>query len=378
MNLCTRRLIAGSIVGGILLPLAAGQALTQGAMRRTPPESVQQAPAAAVPGAPAGAPAAGQSLEAKSPAPLTAAERLRQQAIDAEKRMDLSDAIMRWDFILKLNPAHSEAATRLAILREQVKLLAEIHFRRGVTLFRKKQREDALREFLLVLGYNPDHAEALDYVRNRLKPPDWVYYTTVQGDTMKVVAQKAYQDEQKDFLVAAYNNLSRSAAITPGMVLQLPIIDTDLRKPSVNVPEVLTRGKSMLDQSQFDQAIAAADSILVYDPGNSTAREIINTAYYRQAKELVEQNRQLEALALFKSVDPGYRDVKESVAAIQNNLKGVAEEHYKKGVQFFINEKLDEAIGEWEETLKIDPNHPKAAADVENARQLREKLQQVR
>jgi tetratricopeptide (TPR) repeat protein len=263
------------------------------------------------------------------------------------------------------------------VLQAQVERLAESHFRRGVSLYRNKQREAAQREFLLALTYRPDHAQALEYLRVRLKPDDWVYYTTVEGDTMKVVARKAYQDEQKDFLVAAYNNLSRNAQLTPGMVLQLPIIEKDLRKPSVNVQEVLARAQGLLEQGQFEQAIAAADSILVYDPGNTTAREITNAAYYRQAKALAASNKPLEALAMFRNVDPGYRDVRESVAALQNQLKATAEAHYKKGVEFFINEKLDEAIAEWEQALRIDPEHAKAAKDLENARQLRERLRQV-
>lgn len=384
------RFCRGWVPAALLLAFVSGCAPSQGASRQHParnkPAAAEPAPAAP-PSTPApkqsgggsqAAPAATAPTIAPNSVPPGALERLRRQAIEREKRMELQDALMRWRFLLQLHPQDREAATRVAVLREQVKLLAETHYRRGVSLFRKKQREDALREFLLALSYDPDHGDALDYVRNRLKPPDWVYYTTVQGDTMKGVALKAYQDEQKDFLAAAYNNLARDAPLSPGTVLRLPILEPDLRRPSMNVAEVLEKAKGLLEQEQFDLAIAEADSVLVYDSSNAAARDILNAAYYRQAKALAAQNKPVEALAMFRNVEPGYQDARELVDTLQAGLKDQAEEHYKKGIQLFIDEKLDEAIAEWEETLRIDLDHPKAAQDLENARELRERLQQLR
>ena len=319
---------------------------------------------------------AGES-SANGPVPLTAIDRLRLQAGEAEKNLELPDALMRWRMIQTLDPGDKEAAARIEVLRAQMGTLSAAHFARGVAYFKKKARDEALREFLLVLTYDPDNAEAMDYVRNKVKAPDWVYYTVVPGDTLKGVAKKAYQDELKEFLVATYNNLSRTAELTPGQVLQLPIIEQDLRKPSVNVTEVLARAKTSLDGKSYDEAISAAESILLYQPQNTTARDIINTAYYQHAKDLMAANKPVEALSMFKSVDPGYRDVRENIASIQSGLKAVAEDHYKKGVASFIKEDLDSAISAWELALSIDPSHAKATQDLEKAKALKEKLKKV-
>jgi tetratricopeptide (TPR) repeat protein len=328
----------------------------------------------------AGAAAFGQAAGGPSDdgkVPAMAIDRLRVQAQGFEMNMELPDALMRWRFIQELDASNKEAAARIEVLRAQIATLSSAHFARGVSLYRKKAREDALREFLLVLNYDPDNVEALDYIRNKLKPPDWVFYTVVPGDTMKVVAKKAYQDEQKEFMVATYNNLSRNAELAPGQVLQLPIIEQDLRKPSVNVQEVLVRAKSAMDQKNYAEAVDAAERILVYEPQNVFARDIINLSYYNQGKELNAANKAAEALAMFKNVDPGYRDTRENITAIQSSLKTVAEDHYKKGVASFIKEDLDTAIKEWEAALSIDPGHAKANQDLEKAKALREKLKKV-
>jgi len=51
-----------------------------------------------------------------------------------------------------------------------------------------------------------------------------------------------------------------------------------------------------------------------------------------------------------------------------------AEVHYKKGVKHFLAQELDQAIEEWEETLQLDPEHPKAKKDLERVRRMRENL----
>ncbi len=50
--------------------------------------------------------------------------------------------------------------------------------------------------------------------------------------------------------------------------------------------------------------------------------------------------------------------------------KAGAEEHYRKGVSYFIAEDLPRAIKEWEETLNLDPEHPNARRNIDKARKL--------
>ena len=50
--------------------------------------------------------------------------------------------------------------------------------------------------------------------------------------------------------------------------------------------------------------------------------------------------------------------------------KARAEKHYRKGVNYFLAEDLQGAIREWEETLRLYPEHPNAKRDIEKARSL--------
>jgi len=58
-------------------------------------------------------------------------------------------------------------------------------------------------------------------------------------------------------------------------------------------------------------------------------------------------------------------------------MTDLAEEHYIAGVKFFVSQRLEEAITEWEKTLGLNPDHEKAGEDIRQATKLLEELQKV-
>ncbi len=59
-------------------------------------------------------------------------------------------------------------------------------------------------------------------------------------------------------------------------------------------------------------------------------------------------------------------------------LQEQAEVHYMKGVRYFLSQELDKAIDEWEETLRLNPDHPNARKDLQKARRMLESLKKIR
>jgi hypothetical protein len=84
-----------------------------------------------------------------------------------------------------------------------------------------------------------------------------------------------------------------------------------------------------------------------------------------------------DALVSYRSVNPGYRDVDEKIASAGKVVARLAEEHYKAGVQHFVDQKLEQAVTEWEKTLQLNPDHPNAGKDLAKTRKLIEELQKI-
>jgi tetratricopeptide (TPR) repeat protein len=170
---------------------------------------------------------------------------------------------------------------------------------------------------------------------------------------------------------------SAGAAIVAAEVRQTPQAE-----PEYSAAKSESRyeaAKRLFDAKQYDKSAAAAEAVLDEDPANGDARELVNASYYEQGKALRDKQQNVAALQVLTRVDPGYKDVGTLMTSLQGSLSGQeAEVHYIAGVTAFLQEDLDTAIKEWEQTLQIDPKHPQAGKDLENARALQAKLATVK
>ena len=311
-------------------------------------------------------------------------ELYRQKAAEYEKKGELSRALQSWQIVNNFIPADAEAAQKIGDLKTQMQTLADQHFKKGVSAYQNNSLPAARKEFLLALSCNPDHMDALNYLKNKLTGEDYRLYEVQKGDTLKEVARKTYNDPQKDFLIAYFNDLGKNVSLTPKTALKIPILESTPPPPperSADVQEITLETKEMLSKAtgsfrakEYRETVSLAEKVLQVDPLNREAGDLINASYYQMGTMLSQQEKYQEALAMFNRVDTGYKDVKNNIAVVKKKL---AETHYIKGVKYFVDEKLDNAIKEWETTLTLDPNHPKAKTDMENARSLLQKLKAV-
>ncbi len=317
-------------------------------------------------------------------------ERYRLKAREDEKRGDLPKAVKGWEVVRSFLPTDPEAGGKIAQLKEQISASADKHFRKGVSYFRTQSYSSARKEFLLTLYLNPDHAEAIQYLKGRLGGEDSLTYEVKKGDTIKEVARKIYKDPQKDFLIAYFNGLKIDGRIDPPMILKMPYLNlAPAKTPSIrssmaagpilelalDTKEIQSKARTTYQEGDYQQSAALAEEVLKYDPANKEIHELMNAAYYQWGKELSQESKYHEALEAFHRVDPGYKDIHFQLA---HNRKQLAEEHYLKGVKSFIEEDIESAIEEWETTLSLEPNHPRAKKDIEKARNLLQKLQEIR
>lgn len=343
---------------------------------------------------------------AAPPAPerLPAAERFRAKAAEYEAAGELRRALQMWEVVSAFRSPDEEAAAKVKKLKDRMRELSAQHFKQGVAHYGAGSIPAARKEFLITLYYDPDNSEALDYLKNRLAGETFSTYEVKKGDTVQKIAQKVYQDPKKDFLIAVFNDLGKSPQLAPGTKLLIPNIDTSLieqyaetelapsadavvedrmkpAEPEVPAPPApvaltpLEHAQELLRTKRYAEAAAAADRLLEQDRGNTEAVEVVNAAHYQLGMTTSEEKRYKEALAHFKKVDQNYRNARELRAATERQL---AEVHYLDGVRLFVNEKLEEAIREWEAALALNPDHPKARKDIENAQNLLKRLREAR
>ena len=63
---------------------------------------------------------------------------------------------------------------------------------------------------------------------------------------------------------------------------------------------------------------------------------------------------------------------------VEKSLARFKEAHYNKGIVYYNNEKLAEAISEWEMVYEIDPGYKDVEQNLSQAKKLLEKLEQIK
>lgn len=238
-------------------------------------------------------------------------EKFRVQALEAEKNREFSKALFYWKVVHRFEPHDSVTSEKMRALENYIRGEAERHFSRGLALFQKNSIQEARKAFLLCLTYQPGHIQAVEYLKYRLNEPDFLIYEIREGDTLKKISREIYQDHEKDFLIAYFNDLEDKPLLKPGLTLKLPVI-TSIGVTKKSYPE--------------------EDAYKLKPNSSSKLR--------RQEGQQQEQ----------------------------------AEVHYIKGAKHFLAEELDKAIAEWEETLRLNPEHPNAKRDLEKARRILKNL----
>lgn len=324
-------------------------------------------------------------------------EIFRGKAQSEERQGNLRMALLHWGVVRAFLPEDPEASGRVTALEREIRSVADGHLRQGKEKYREMKYEDARREFVAALTYDPFLEEAADYLKHRLARPDSRTYVTKEGDTPKSVAREIYNDPGKDFLVAYFNGLDAGASMRPGTRLTLPLLDIPMAgtargpvpaQPPVYVPaparpparpaypdDSLEKARASFRAGEYQKAAALAEQALERSPASREARDLRNAAYYQLGTDYLRKQEYANSLRMFRRVDASYRDQKDMVARVESRLRREAERHYAAGLKRFLAEDLEGAVQEWETTLKLDPAHPKAKKDMERARRM---LEQVR
>jgi len=236
-------------------------------------------------------------------------EKYYLEAIKLEKSEEFPKTLLYWRVVQSFTPHDQEASEKVLFWKTRVRREAENHFLKGLENFKQNSVQEARKEFLLALAYNPEHHQALDYLKHKLNEPVWTIYEVKKGDTPRKISQEIYKDPEKDFLIAYFNNLDSQDPLRPGMTLKLPILSP------------------------------------------------VGTAKKVPAQE-----------SLHKPPAPS------KPLKLDASLQEQADIHYAKGIKYFLSEELEKAIKEWEETLRINPNHQNAKRDLRRARNLLKNL----
>ncbi len=138
--------------------------------------------------------------------------------------------------------------------------------------------------------------------------------------------------------------------------------------------KLLGEGRRYFERKGYAAAIVPFSWAYRLKPQNPVVREYLHESYAALGEAAFAEKDYLRAVKAFEAAlqyDAACTECRQKKAAGEERYKDL---HYKKGIRYFEDEQLEQAIAEWERVREIDPDYQNVAKNIELARRLLKRL----
>jgi len=288
-----------------------------------------------------------------------------------------SDAISEWQMVLKYQPDNKQAQGFITDAQNKLTVEVEKHYAAGKKYNEQGSTLQALNEWNLALEMDPQNAKILKIIKSvSVKRNDRVKSLVAEGDSY--FAAMDYSDAWASYLKAKEVN-PKDASVKA----RLKKLKT---KQSSEIDAVFSKAMKYYSKDDLKQALKNLTMAKQFDPNNQK----VNDALFKVQKDITVRVKDLdqEGVSLFESGgqdkaklrfqevlklkpnDETANDYIKKMTGQQSTEKADAEQVkalYYDGVNLYINGKIQEAIGKWQECLKEDPGNMNAQKNIDKA-----------
>jgi tetratricopeptide (TPR) repeat protein len=138
------------------------------------------------------------------------------------------------------------------------------------------------------------------------------------------------------------------------------------------------RGIGFFKKEKYLDAIAEFVKVVNVNPDDEIAIEYLSLSYFKQAMILFDGKKYLQAKKAFEASLQYDESCNKCSGYIEKSEEIYKRIHYDKGISYFGDEQLAEAIVEWELVHTLDPNYEKVESNLQKARAFLNKLEQIK
>jgi tetratricopeptide (TPR) repeat protein len=240
-----------------------------------------------------------------------------------------------------------------------------------------------------------------------------------KGETVSIISKKYYNDPKQFQTIARFNNLPDATTIQVGKELKIPEIEglpflvpdgsseitadakvmdgqltirdweyeqeqktkevqEDAKAFENMVAGYRDAGIELFQEKKYDEAIIEFKKVVNADPQDFQTQEYLYKAHLSSARALLETrdynaaDKRLQACLDFKS------DCQQCRTIIKQCEDSYKELHYQLGIQYFGEEKLENAISEWKLVKNLDPNYKQVEENIRKAEKISSKIRQLK
>jgi tetratricopeptide (TPR) repeat protein len=323
--------------------------------------------------------AAGQyplyDASAVDPVPTIAALTAKATVYEAADEIQL--ALICWRSILDFDPHNAEALDNLNRLATLAARRARDAYLEGQKALAQGQPQMARQWFLATLRLNPKALEARQQLHQLMNAPSFRWHSLQPGESLANLSLQFYGTATGADLIAFVNDIPANAEVLVPRSLKIPALAAHRPYKTQQTQQTLARARALSQAGQHAKVLSITEPLLRANPKLSPAVELQNQSCYILGKRLFQEKRYTEArqmLAKIQGAQPGLENLR---AELDQAMQQQAETYYRDGVKYFLSDELERAIESWRLTLELDPEHQEAAASINDAQTLLQKLKTV-
>jgi tetratricopeptide (TPR) repeat protein len=148
--------------------------------------------------------------------------------------------------------------------------------------------------------------------------------------------------------------------------------------PTDQTVEYRQQGIEFYKAKNYPAAITEFKKVLNVQPRDPTTLQHISQAHFDLGVNSFEQKSYLQAVENFRASLAYNRNCAKCDEYIRKSEEFYKDVHYNQGLTHFQNEKLSEAIQEWELVQAMDPAYKDVSKNLQKARALQERLEAIK
>ena len=356
-------------------------------------------------------------------------EEYLQKARTYEAKKDKVSAFKQYKLALTLDPSNKEAVKNRKRIEKILRSSARAHYNKGLQQYKKGKYSIARWRFLIALRLWPDYTSAEKMLtarkrhkiarqraeRQKTEPQKTEKYTVHKiktGESLSKLAKRYYGDPDNFLIIAEYNNITDATLVKVGQEIKIPGIEgvksspkkKAKKKPKKEIKslpkkkakekpqawkekeatEVLIAfyrdyGSQLFRQERYEEAVAEFRKVLNTYPDDEVAINYCFRSHFQLGKTFFDNEVYMAARDQFKASLQYNEKCEECRDYLKKSeLLYNKENHYKKGMEYYGNEQLVEAIQEWQIVQRMDPDYKRVEYLITKAKTILKKLEEIK
>jgi tetratricopeptide (TPR) repeat protein len=348
---------------------------------------------------------------AVAPDPMVPSQRLalvstyneRAQALESAGR--LREALEARKIALTVDPNNAVAREGQGALQAKIDGLISQRLAEGRAAQARGAQVAARRSFLSVLALDPENRAAFEALREQTPDVEGLPHIVRTGETLAGLAQQYYGNRALGEVIAETNRLAPNARLAAGTQLKIPevpgvpLIRPGARREAPRAPlpgpgappatpaslrreepaevnPLLAEARESFERKDYATALGDVDRLLASTPNNAEALAIKRSALYGLGKTQYDQRQYRDSYATLGQLVKLAPNHEDAGKLLRQSRTRLIDDHFGRGIRYYREEKLPEAIAQWKAVLELDPQHIAARKNLEQSERLLKSLEE--